>query len=134
MRPLVCYEDLFGEDFADAVVGPQAATLLANVTNLAWFGPLMIQDQHLQFSRMRAHEFQRGQVRATYSGATAGIDWRGKVVARLPPDVEGQLDARVEGRIGDTPYARWVSQWRLLPLWGLALAQLLFVAFMARRR
>ena len=28
------------------------------------------------------------------------IDWQGHVTARLPPEVEGRLDASVEGRIG----------------------------------
>jgi apolipoprotein N-acyltransferase len=134
VRPLICYEDLFGEDFAPSMVGPNAATLMANSTNLAWFGRRMIQDQHLQFSRMRALEFQRGQVRATNTGATAVIDWQGHVTARLPADVEGELDAQVEGRIGDTPYGIWVAKLRLWPLWGLALAQLLFGVFMTRRR
>jgi apolipoprotein N-acyltransferase len=134
VRPLICYEDLFGEDFAPAMVGPNAATLMANATNLAWFGRRMIQDQHLQFSRMRALEFQRGQVRATNTGATAVIDWQGRVTARLPPDIEGELDADVEGRIGDTPYGVWVSQWRLWPLWILGLAQVLFVLLVPRRR
>jgi apolipoprotein N-acyltransferase len=134
VRPLICYEDLFGEDFAAAVVGPNAATVLANATNLAWFGKRMIQDQHLQFSRMRALEFQRGQVRATNTGATAVIDWRGRVTDRLPPDVEGELDASVEGRIGDTPYATWLAQFKLWPLWGLALAQILFVLLIPKRR
>jgi len=133
VRPLICYEDLFGEDFAASVVGPESATVLANVSNLAWFGPWMMQDQHLQFSRMRALEFQRGQVRSTNTGATAVIDWHGKVVARLPPDTEGQLDARVEGRTGDTPYARWVSQWKLWPLWGLALAVVLATRMVRKR-
>ena len=134
VRPLICYEDLFGEDFAPSMVGPQAATLMANATNLAWFGKRMIQDQHLQFSRMRSLEFQRGQVRATNTGATAVIDWQGRVTARLAPDVEGELDADVEGRIGDTPYAVWLSRLRLWPLWGLALAQILFALAMPRRR
>jgi apolipoprotein N-acyltransferase len=134
VRPLICYEDLFGEDFAPAMVGPNAATLMANATNLAWFGRRMIQDQHLQFSRMRALEFQRGQVRATNTGATAVIDWQGRVTARLPPDIEGELDADVEGRIGDTPYGVWVSQWRLWPLWILGLAQVLFVLLVPKRR
>jgi apolipoprotein N-acyltransferase len=134
VRPLICYEDLFGEDFAKAVVGPGAATLLANSTNLAWFGRRMIQDQHLQFSRMRALEFQRGQVRATNTGATAVIDWQGRVTARLPPDVEGELDAKVEGRIGATPYATWVARWRLWPLWLLALGLILCVLVVPRRR
>jgi len=133
VRPLICYEDLFGEDFAPSMVGPGAATLMANATNLAWFGKRMIQDQHLQFSRMRALEFQRGQVRATNTGATAVIDWQGHVTARLPSDVEGELDADVEGRIGDTPYGVWVSQWRLWPLWGLAVALILFVRMVPRR-
>jgi apolipoprotein N-acyltransferase len=134
VRPLVCYEDLFGEDFARAMVGPDAATLMANATNLAWFGKRMIQDQHLQFSRMRSLEFQRGQVRATNTGATAVIDWQGRVTARLPPEVEGELDADIEGRIGDTPYAIWVAQFRLWPLWGLAAALILLVLAVPRRR
>jgi apolipoprotein N-acyltransferase len=134
VRPLICYEDLFGEDFAPAMVGPNAATLMANATNLAWFGRRMIQDQHLQFSRMRALEFQRGQVRATNTGATAVIDWQGHVTARLPPDVEGELDAEVEGRIGDTPYGFWVAKLKLWPMWGLALAQILFVLLVPKRR
>ncbi len=133
VRPLICYEDLFGEDFADGMVGPAAATVLVNSTNLAWFGKLMIQDQHLQFSRMRALEFQRGQVRATNTGATAVIDFHGDVTARLPPRIEGQLDAVVEGRSGDTPYAVWVSKYRLWPLWGLALAVLLVGAMLGKR-
>jgi apolipoprotein N-acyltransferase len=134
VRPLICYEDLFGEDFAPAMVGPNAATLMANATNLAWFGRRMIQDQHLQFSRMRALEFQRGQVRATNTGATAVIDWQGRVTARLPPDVEGELDAEIEGRIGDTPYGFWVAKLKLWPMWGLALAQILFVLLVPMRR
>ncbi|MBC7664144.1 MAG: apolipoprotein N-acyltransferase, partial [Caulobacter sp.] len=133
VRPLICYEDLFGEDWASAVVGPYSATLLANATNLAWFGRRMIQDQHLQFSRMRSLEFQRGQVRATNTGATAVIDWQGRVTARLPPEVEGELDTSVEGRIGTTPYALWLAQWRLWPLWLLALAQILFGLLVPRR-
>ena len=133
VRPLICYEDLFGEDFAAAVAGPDSATVLANATNLAWFGKRMIQDQHLQFSRMRSLEFQRGQVRATNTGATAVIDWQGHVTARLAPEVEAELDASVEGRTGTTPYARWVSRARLWPLWLLALAQILFALVVPRR-
>ncbi|HEX7638597.1 MAG TPA: apolipoprotein N-acyltransferase, partial [Burkholderiaceae bacterium] len=133
VRTMICYEDLFGDELAASMVGPGAATLMANVSNLAWFGTLEVQDQHLQFSRMRALEFQRGQVRATNTGATAVIDWHGRVTDRLPPAVEGRLDARVEGRIGDTPYARWVSEWHLWPLWWLG-GFLLLAGAMLRRR
>ncbi len=133
VRPLVCYEDLFGEDFAESMVGPQSATLMANVTNLGWFGPRMVQDQHLQFSRMRSMEFQRPSVRATNTGATAIIDHHGVVTARLPPDVPGVLDGHVEGRTGDTPYARWLAKWHLWPLWAAAAAVVLLAQLVRGR-
>jgi apolipoprotein N-acyltransferase len=121
IRPLICFEDLFGEDMAASMVGPQAATVLANASNLAWFGRLLVQDQHLQFSQMRALEFQRPVVRATNTGATAVVDHRGRVAARLPAWEKGILEGRVEGRIGETPYARWLSALGLWPLLGAAL-------------
>ena len=128
LRPLICYEDLFGEDIAASVLGPQGATVFVNASNLAWFGPRMVQDQHLQFSRMRALELQRPVVRATNTGATAVVDHRGQVTHRLPAAVVGRLEAEVEGRQGATPYARWVAAAGLRPLWALALAVVLLAA------
>ena len=122
LRPLICYEDLFGEDIVGSAVGDGAATIFVNASNLAWFGTLMVQDQHLQFSRMRALEFERPFIRSTNTGATSVIDHHGRVTARLPADVAGVLEAEVEGRRGSTPYARWLSAVGLWPLWALALA------------
>lgn len=133
LRPLVCYEDLFGEDIVSSVVGAQAATVFVNVSNLAWFGRLLVQDQHLQFSQMRAIEFERPFVRSTNTGATAVVDHRGRVTARLPPATEGVLEATVEGRTGETPYARWLSVCGLWPLIGLGLAVVGAFALAARR-
>jgi apolipoprotein N-acyltransferase len=124
VRPLICYEDLFGEDIVDSVVSDDGATVLANSTNLAWFGRWMVQDQHLQFSQMRALEFQRPVVRATNTGSTAAVDHRGTVIARLPAERVGVLDAAVEGRTGATPYARWLAAHGLWPLAAMALAVL----------
>jgi apolipoprotein N-acyltransferase len=121
LRPLICYEDLFGEDIVHSATGPEAATVFVNVSNLAWFGTLMIQDQHLQFSQMRALEFQRPVVRSTNTGATAVVDHLGRVTARLAPLERGVLEATVEGRDGSTPYARWLAALGLWPLWSLAL-------------
>jgi apolipoprotein N-acyltransferase len=125
LRPLICYEDLFGEDVVRSVVGPDAATVFVNVSNLAWFGTVMIQDQHLQFSQMRALEFQRPVARSTNTGATAVVDHRGQVTARLPALERGVLEASVEGRNGSTPYARWLHALGLWPLWGIALLTLI---------
>lgn len=119
IRPLICYEDLFGEDVADSVVGPQSATMFVNMSNLAWFGPLLVQDQHLQFSQMRALEFQRAVARSTNTGATALVDYRGHITARLPALQQGILEVAVQGRVGATPYARWLAAFGLWPL-GLA--------------
>ncbi|MBW8848253.1 MAG: apolipoprotein N-acyltransferase [Burkholderiales bacterium] len=124
LRPLICYEDLFGEDFVQSAVGPDSATVLVNASNLAWFGTVMVQDQHLQFSQMRALEFQRPVVRSTNTGATAVIDHRGQIMARMPALERGVLEARVDGRSGATPYARWLNALGLWPLWALALLAL----------
>jgi apolipoprotein N-acyltransferase len=129
LRPLICYEDLFGEDFVASAVGPDAATVFVNVSNLAWFGTLMVLDQHLQFSQMRALEFQRPVVRATNTGATAVVDHQGRVTARLPALQRAVLETAVEGRTGSTPYARWLDALGLWPLWGTAL-----LAFAVLRR
>ena len=127
LRPLICYEDLFGEDVVASALdtGEPAATVFVNASNLAWFGPRMVQDQHLQFSQMRALEFQRPIVRATNTGATAHVDHRGHVLARLPAERAGVLETVVDGRAGVTPYARWLSALGLWPLWALAAAGVL---------
>lgn len=126
IRPLICYEDLFGEDFADSFLTEDAPTVLVNASNLAWFGRLMIQEQHLQFSRMRALEFQRPLVRATNTGATAAVDAQGRVTHALPAWTPGTLDVTIEGRRGTTPYAHWLGRLGLWPLWGLVLAGLIW--------
>jgi apolipoprotein N-acyltransferase len=121
VSPNICYEDLFGEElarrFADAATAP---TLLANISNMGWFGESVAIDQHLQISRLRSLELQRPMVRATNTGATAVIDHTGRVTALLPPHTQGVLQARVQGREGNTPFADWASRLGLWPLGLLA--------------
>jgi apolipoprotein N-acyltransferase len=123
IAPNICFEDLFGEElalrFADAA---QAPTVFANVSNIGWFGDSVAIAQHLHISRMRTLELQRPMLRATNTGATAVIDHRGQVTARLEPFTRGMLDAEVEGRSGVTPFARWASRAGLWPAALLALA------------
>ncbi|HVK32207.1 MAG TPA: apolipoprotein N-acyltransferase [Burkholderiaceae bacterium] len=123
--PNICYEDLFGEElarrFADAASAP---TLLANVSNIGWFGDTIALDQHLHISRMRTLELQRPMIRATNTGATAAIDHRGVVTAQMAPFTRGHLQARIEGRDGLTPFARWAAAFGLWPPALLALALL----------
>ena len=129
IAPTICYEDLFGAEialrFADASNAP---TVIANLSNIGWFGDTVAVPQHLAISRLRALEFQRPMVRATNTGATAIIDHRGHVQAELAPFARGSLSGRVEGRVGLTPYAAWVSRTGLWPLAAAALAAVLLVA------
>ncbi len=126
VAPNICYEDLFGEDLAARFVPEAVApTILANISNIGWFGQTIAVPQHLNISRLRSLELQRPMLRATNTGATAVIDHRGVVTASLPPFRRGLLDARVEGRDGLTPFAQWAGRFGLWPLWALGLGVLL---------
>ncbi len=121
--PNICYEDLFGEElarrFGDATTAP---TILANVSNMGWFGDTIALTQHLNISRLRSLELQRPMIRATNTGATAAIDHRGVVTAQMKWSERGVLQAEVDGRNGLTPYARWAEAYGLWPLALLCLA------------
>ena len=114
----ICYEDLFGEEIIRQL--PQAS-LLANISNIAWFGASLAPHQHLQISRMRALETGRPMLRATNTGMTAVIDVRGRIADQLPPFTEGALIARVQGYSGATPYVQ-AGNWPIIVLCLLALA------------
>ncbi len=122
VAPNICYEDLFGEElaalFADDASAP---TVLANVSNIAWFGDTVAIGQHLNISRMRSLELQRPMLRATNTGATAIVDHTGHVAAQLPSFTQGVLRGEVQGRTGLTPFARWASAFGLWPLAALGL-------------
>ncbi len=123
VAPNICYEDLYGEELARRfVVAALAPTVMANVSNIGWFGQSIAVDQHLHISRLRTLEFQLPMLRATNTGATAVIDHRAVVTAALPPHTQGVLRATVHGRRGVTPYAWWAARAGLWPLVLLALA------------
>jgi len=126
----ICYEDLFGDELAAQV--RDGATILVNVSNIAWFGDSHALPQHLQIARMRAIELARPMLRATNTGVTAAIDARGRVVGALPTYSAGALALDTQGSVGLTPYARWGNA---LPLaLGLALSLSGALACLARRR
>jgi apolipoprotein N-acyltransferase len=132
VAPNICYEDLFGEELAALFASDATApTVLANVSNIAWFGDTVAVGQHLNISRMRSLELQRPMLRATNTGATAIVDHRGRVTAMLQPFTMGVLRGEVEGRTGRTPYARWASH---AGLWPLALLGSAVLALAAARR
>jgi apolipoprotein N-acyltransferase len=112
----VCYEDVFGDEIARRV---SEATLLVNVSNVAWFGDSLAPAQHLQIARLRAIETGRMHLTATNTGITAAIDRDGRVLKRLAQFTEGRLEIPAQGYAGATPYVR-LRDWPIV-LFSLAI-------------
>jgi apolipoprotein N-acyltransferase len=126
VAPNICYEDLFGEELAARFRNPASApTIFANISNIGWFGNTIAVEQHLNISRMRSLEFQRPMLRATNTGATVIIDYRGHVAQGLKPYTRDVLQGPVQGREGLTPFAWWASRYGLWPPALMALLTLL---------
>jgi apolipoprotein N-acyltransferase len=104
------------------------ATLLVNMSNVAWFGDSLAPAQHLQIARLRAIETGRMHLTATNTGITAAIDRDGRVVGRLPQFTEARLEVAAQAYDGVTPYMRW-RDW---PIVVLSLVVLAFFIIRAR--
>ena len=120
----ICYEDAFGEEIIRAL--PEA-TLLVNLSNVAWFGDSLAPAQHLQIAQMRALETGRMMLRATNTGMTAIVGVDGRVQGLLQPFTRAALRGNVQAFAGATPYVRW-GNWPVIAL------ALLLVAFIGRRK
>jgi apolipoprotein N-acyltransferase len=123
----ICYEDAYGAELIRQL--PQA-TLLVNLSNVAWFGDSLAPAQHLQIAQARALETGRMHLAATNTGLTAAIDRDGRVLAQLAPFTEGRLELEVQGYDGATPYVR-AGDW---PVLALCAALLALVALRTRSR
>lgn len=123
----ICYEDAYGDEIARQL--PEAS-LLVNVSNVAWFGDSLAPAQHLQIARLRALETGRMHLTATNTGITAAIGADGRVLKRLPQFEEGRLDIEAQGRSGATPYIYFEDG----PALALAALLLFFCARRGRSR
>ncbi len=121
----ICYEDAFGEEIIRQL--PEA-TLLVNVSNVAWFGRSIAPSQHLQISQARALETGRYMLRATNTGVTAVIGPDGRVLGGAPEFKMATVTHAVQGYEGATPYVRMGNSA------ALALCALLVAAFAWMRR
>jgi len=100
----ICFENAFGEEILDAL--PEA-TVLVNMSNLAWFGKSLALPQHVQISQMRAAEIGRYMLSATNTGYTAIINERGHIMRRAPGHEALVLTGDAQGFEGATPYVRF---------------------------
>lgn len=118
--PLICYEAVFAHDVNAA---PERPDFIIQLTNDAWFGRAAGPRQHLAQARMRAIEQGLPLARSANTGISAMIDPHGRVLAALPLNAAGFVDAKLPaplpptlyGRMGDLPFA-------LVLLLGLAFA------------
>jgi apolipoprotein N-acyltransferase len=118
-RPLICYEGIFPEEF-----GAERPRLLLLVTNDAWFGASAGPRQHLALGRLRAVEFGLPLLRAANTGISAVIDGKGRILASLPLNEAGAVEAPLPPALPPTVYSRFgdgpaLLLTLLLGIWGL---------------
>ncbi len=101
--PLICYEAVFPQD----VLGtPERPDFILHMTNDAWFGNFSGPYQHLAQARMRAIETGLPVLRAANTGVSAAIDGRGRMIASLPLNEAGYVDAALPAPLAETLYSR----------------------------
>ncbi|MDA9207389.1 apolipoprotein N-acyltransferase [Octadecabacter sp.] len=111
-RVLICYEGIFPEEIQ---TGEPRPDVLLIITNDAWFGTGTGPRQHLVQAQARAIEQGLPVVRSANTGISGIIDARGGIVASLPLNEAGFVDAQVPSALPPTLYSR-VGDWPLLVL------------------
>ncbi len=124
----ICYEAVFPSEVRRFVL--DGANLLINLSNDGWFGRSSAPAQHLRMATVRAVEHRRWLLRDTNNGYTVSVDPYGRIVARLPADVRGELEAPYDFRSDTTFYTRW-GDW-LPELCAIIGVMLLFLAALRR--
>ncbi len=107
----ICYEIIFPGAVAEQVNA--GATILATITNDAWYGDSAAPWQHMRAARFRAAENRRPVLRAALTGVSVLVDGRGTVAGQLGVGEQGVLRARISGSSELTAFARAPS----LVLW-----------------
>ncbi len=98
----ICYEIIFSGEVIDEAHRPR---LLFNPSNDAWFGTWG-PPQHLAQARMRAIEEGLPIVRATPTGISALIAADGRLLATVPHETAGALEAPIPPALAPTLFAR----------------------------
>jgi len=126
----ICYEVVFADLVADQVrIG---ATVLATLTNDAWYGFSSAPHQHFEQAVLRAAEARRPLVRAALTGISGFVDPYGRVTAELGVGRSGLLVEPVQPCSGLTPRVRWGDWWGVLS--ALTAVSLLAIARFRRRQ
>ena len=101
VAPAICFEAAFPESWREVAA---RSDVLLNVSSDSSIRTRQLARQFLQIDQARAIEFQKPLLRTSDIRGTYAIDDRGQLLAELPPDRFGALQATVMGRGGLTPY------------------------------
>ncbi|MFN3325360.1 MAG: apolipoprotein N-acyltransferase [Bryobacteraceae bacterium] len=100
----ICYESAFPHLVRRFAA--EGAEVFVNLSNDGYFGQSAARKQHLRLVRMRAAENARWIIRSTNDGVTAAIDPAGRVLQRLPENVQGADRLRFGYNPDTTFYSR----------------------------
>jgi len=125
-----CYEIAFGRLLRRQL---PTANFIINVSDDGWFGHSIALAQQFQMGQMAARETGRYVLADTNSGVTGIIGPDGRVQARLPEHRIGVLTAKIQARVGTTPYVR-VGNWLIASLCTVLLILGSGVLFYRRRK
>lgn len=100
----ICYENGFNTEL---ITDARNSTIMANLSDMVWYGNSIAKDEHLQISQARALENQRYFVQDTNTGMTAIIKQDGQIKSQLPSFKLATLTDTVQGRIGETPFEKY---------------------------
>ncbi|MBM3270955.1 MAG: apolipoprotein N-acyltransferase [Candidatus Sericytochromatia bacterium] len=118
----VCFDSIFPRALADDAMA--GATVLAVVTNDAWYKDTAAPHQHFAHSILRAVENRRFMLRAANTGISGIIDPYGRVLARSGVFVPAVVEGTIAPLSHVTPYTRigdWPALLGLATLLGLML-------------
>ena len=104
VAPIICYESVYGE-FVTGYVR-NGASVLAIITNDAWWGETQGHKQHLSYARLRAIETRRDIVRSANTGISALINAKGDITSSLAYNTQGALSGTVTTNDKITFYTR----------------------------
>ena len=88
---------------------------IVHLTNDAWFGSYNGPQQHIVQIRARAIEQGLPVLRSANTGISALIDPYGRILKKIPLNIEGYLDVKIPKKIDETLYSKFGSKkWNLL--------------------
>ena len=127
--PIICYESVYGEFVTEYVRA--GASVLAIMTNDAWWGNTSGHKQHLAYAKLRAIETRRPIVRAANTGISGFITPLGKVTSQLDYDAK---DVLTETVIPQTKITLYVKYGDYIFRLGAFLATFIYLYTFARKK